>query len=194
MFTKQKYCGMFTLSSSSIVGLQTFRVNSLYDPDFTSGGHQPYGFSVLCGATSSGAATQPYHSYTVFGLSYKISVTAGHYIIAAIGISDVTAAWSGSTADRIIEQPGTIWKNRSNNTLPAVFTGYLDVARLFGVSRTKLFSDDQYSAIYNQNPAQCWYLNIATQDSDLATSTTAEVAVELIYHVKFWDPNTLATF
>jgi len=193
-YTRQKYTMITALTSDATVGLQTFRINALYDPDYTSVGHQPYGFTNLCGATGSGAASQPYHSYTVFGVSYKISILAGHYIIGAVGVSNVAAAWSGSTADRVIEQPGTVWDLRANNTLPMVFEGYLDVAKLAGVSKTKLFTDDQFSAIYNQNPTNTWYLNIATQDMDLATSTTAEVCVELVYHVKFWDPNTLATF
>jgi len=45
---KLRYCMTTTLDATSATRvLQQFRANSLFDPDFTSGGHQPYGFDTL---------------------------------------------------------------------------------------------------------------------------------------------------
>jgi hypothetical protein len=39
-----RYWDIFSLASSTVPSLQVFRLNGPYDPDYTGGGKQPYGW------------------------------------------------------------------------------------------------------------------------------------------------------
>lgn len=71
LFTKFKYAGNFQLNCSTggIPGSRVFRMNSLYDPDLTGAGTQPYLFDQL---VTSQDGTGLYQRYTVFASKIEV--------------------------------------------------------------------------------------------------------------------------
>jgi hypothetical protein len=182
-------------SGGAVVGNYTLRANSIYDVDFTGAGHSPTGYSELIGSAASGAATQPYRSWVVRGLEYHISGVSSDYCVYAIGVTNASSAWSSTSIDRIMSQYGVSWHQRGPQApTPCRFTGYIDIAKAFGVDPAKLRNDDTYSGTYNTNPTNVLFLQLAHQDSDLSSVETTHWAIELVFDVELYELNTLQTF
>jgi len=171
-----------------------FRLNGLYDVDFTSAGHSPYGFDLLLASPAGSLAQAPYQRYTVMSCEYKVSNTTGGYCNFGLSVSNATAAASSTTMDRIMGQPGAVWRVGTLYTEPVVFTGRLDIADLLGVTKEKLMVDDAFSGTYNSNPANMVNLLLSAQDVDLSSSFVGHWQIELVFEARFWEPNTLTVF
>lgn len=191
---KLKYTAMGTYTMGATAGTYVFRLNGLYDPDFTSTGHLPYGFDLLLGAPAGGLASAPYQRYTVISCDYKVTNTTGGYCNFAVTVSNASGATGATTLDRIMGQPGSVWKVGTLYSEPVTFTGHLDMAELFGVTRQKLMTDDVFSGTYNSNPSNTMFLCISAQDVDLYTASAGHWQVELVFEARFWEPNSLTVF
>lgn len=183
-----RYAGTFTLTTggAGVMGTQqAFRLNNLYDPDYTGSGHQPYGFDQIyplyqkyqvnkCKATliwmTSGGTAELIGAYKC-----QVNSNAGNL--------------TGITCDYATEQPQTstviISGEGNNRVVEQNFT--ISIPKLFGIKKTE-YKDDayisqNYSGSEPVNPA--WLIISAGSPSAIAGQTVL-CQVILEYHATFF--------
>lgn len=192
--TKLPYADLFTLSSktlSSAFGTeQAFRLASLYDPDFTNAGHQPYSFDQIISW---------YNQYQVKRAKIKLTFSDpssdGMFVGVFIkGLND-TATLVNATISQATERPN-VWIAPLNNTgsQKITYTKEIDLAAFAGLTRAQW--DNSFAttgALINANPLYTPYLMIAVADSNSpASASTCKCQVELMFDATFFERITPA--
>lgn len=161
----------------------TFRMNSIFDPDYTSTGHQPMGHDQY--------ATL-YHRYLVLGAKMTVqfvttgtTVGTGGNIVGLRFDKDATAS-----ADIIdtIEHSDTKYRVLSSSESSAgkvTITQNFSTKKFFAVKRY----DQDHSAIMSNNPARLAYCHMfcGPLETGIDTSKVA-CLVTINYLVKFSEP------
>lgn len=180
--TKLIYADVITLTTPAGAGATqyySFRMNSCYDPDLTSTGHQPQWWDQL---------TTVYNNYRVKGSKitatfspYTVSLTgavAGPYIVGITTSS--TSTLSASSPYALVEDANGVNamlgdKSGGNNikTMSNTFSPLRDL----GVAS----DDGDLSAVYNANPSRQFYAHVWCKDvaSIVASVITVHVKLEL---------------
>lgn len=186
--TKMKYAEAVVLSGTGLRSYQ-WNLNSLFDPNRTGTGHQPYGFAQLCGSTSL------YNRYRVFAARYVLSVANDTYNIhyAALPANGNTLPISNVSEAR--ENPRCQYNVQNPNGTLKRLTGKVNLPALTGRTKQQYMSDDRYQAQYNATPDETMTLNIYCQgmndDTGVSMSHTVNILIE--YYVEFFDPNNVDT-
>jgi hypothetical protein len=187
---------MATVTGSATVGLvgnvQKYSLNSLFDPDVTGVGHQPYGFDQLC--TSTG----PYSRYKVIGCKVKITAVCPDNLVYLytqlvnpvetydISQKDVAEA-TEKPAVRVDFIPARGAQHKVINfSIP-------NLSALFQWDKATFDLDmGQTTGPYNGNPGTQCYLALAAAYPTVE-SRAIDLLVELEYDTIFYDRYTLAT-
>jgi hypothetical protein len=172
------YLNLGTVTSGSTF-LTVFRLNSIFDPDKTNTGHQPYFYDT---------ASLIYNKYVVLSCNWRVCVPSTsqvlEYCVAAVNGS--FPALSGSADFQTMsEYPCAEIKPCSG--VPSVLSGRIDNWVLTGKTKAKYLSDDVYAALFSASPAEGMELGIMTFNVD-ASSATHRISVELNYKVQCYDP------
>lgn len=180
-FVKLPYTETFNISAASYVDT-IFRGSSVYDPYFTGTGHQPLGYDQLVAL---------YGKYTVMGCKVQLTVMSTNSAVTGsdVQFSIVASNDSGGfvSYDLVSETPYNKTRYIGNaSTGPRTISSYYSSAKILGVSKQKLVSDDEFSAAYNTNPNHNWYIHFFISDLT-ADNLICTYKVKLIYYVKFWD-------
>lgn len=177
--TKHKYSTAMVLSSGNSYSW-LFNLNSLYDPDRTGVGHQPYGYDQL--------ATL-YNRYRVIKCSYTIngiqSDTPGASIrIAAQPSNDII---SYSDLSSMVESPRTkfICQGSAGSPLKTLH-GWSYIPSLMGRNKAQYMADDRYSADVGSSPQEYAILQIKGATS-VDTGASINVMVTLEYTTEWYD-------
>lgn len=129
LFTRFSYVtrtSLTTVANNSAVE-ESYRMNSLFDPEVTIGGGQPRYFDTLCGANNTSA---PYSEYIVMGakiqVKFNVEGNTNAFNNATVGIrfrqSTITAS-SGLTYENMSTLPDVIMKNINGKSTAAQWTG-----------------------------------------------------------------------
>lgn len=186
-FCKMRYCETFTKSvgTAGVFGtIQKMNLNSLYDPNNSGGGHQPYGFDQMAAL---------YNKYMVNRADVTIEFINPNAdgLVAGVMVlpSGSTSSLAGISADIIKEQP-TSWTRPVQNTgsQKAIFKSSFKLNQLEGLSKIQWAAGyDQYGALVSGNPALMPTIQFASA-SDTASSVDYLFArILIIYHVRFYD-------
>lgn len=193
MITKFKYGDQQTLTSAAgVVANTVYRLNSINDPDFSFGGHQPMWYDQFLGAS---AASAPYKNYRVLNSTIKVTfsyLTAPATVAvnqgpALVGIVPSTSSTllASSTA-QLLETDAASTKflgdKAASNNIRVLYASY-NPQRDLGLD----IGDDTISALYNANPTQAFYAHVLKIDS-VGTSTVIAY-VELEYTVELFQRN-----
>jgi len=174
-----------TLTSSAINLTPTYnyRLNSIYDPDYTGIGAQPYWRDQLAAI---------YNRYRVLGA--KISVTFANSPVTdttttqgpfLVGIQNSnTNALNNASSAGLLCSPNTVCKTLSKETGPVTCSMTYSPAQVFG--KAGQWSDDLAAGIGN-NPARGYLATLfASNDgSNAVLSVVAHVVIE--YYVELSD-------
>lgn len=187
---KFRYAELVTLATTSSVNTAStysYRLNSLYDPNYTGTGHQPYQFDQL---------TPIYNNYIVYRTGFKVTfradfTTNGVFAGASVfADTNVTDSASGKTLSELREKavtqvrPIATQDNRQNYTS---LQALVEMHRVFGLSKVAYEGElDQYGAVYNASPSRTAYLELCIVDPGANTSSDCMVDVELEYHCKLY--------
>lgn len=172
-----------TGSTSGVFGNEyRFRLNSLYDPDYAGGGHQPYGYDQFNGV---------YQKYRVDKCSWRISFTtpgASNDVLCALTVSPGTSAtMSGVTIYKPLE-----WPNSSHGYLSStgtrlcVLQGSADLQDIVSVPKAKYVAEENFGAEVTTNPVQVCLLSISCCSPSNNTSQAVSIIVELDYQATLY--------
>jgi len=166
---KLRYSTVFggATTSGAITSTQVFRANDLFDPDFTSTGHQPMGFDQMMVFFN--------HFVVVWA---KITIVAKNTTASAPTVclridADSTPL---TVIDRIVEIGGCVTEvleakggYGADKTLVLV----ADIAKLQGVNRSAVTSDPSLQGSASASPAECSYFHITMWDTAGVTGSMA---------------------
>lgn len=151
-------------------------MNSIFDPDRTGTGHQPYGYDTL--ATI-------YQKYRVFAFRYRITLiteAAGEpitWIVTPQNHADAATAVSLA-----MEEPRSISKI-SQLGIRTTFRGKVGLPRIVGQTSAQYKAGDYYSSAIAASPAEIICLRL-TSFSAAAVTFIYTITVE--YFVELFDP------
>jgi len=186
--TTMKYAEAVTVSQAGMASYK-WRLNSLFDPNLTGVGHQPYGFDQLCGPVGSAL----YNRYRVISCKYVITATSDSANIqyAALPaneslslINNVSEARENPKAKYTVYNPGGTMR---------MLKGTVSIASLMGRTKAQYMADDNYQATYAANPAELAILNVYVQglNDDPAFNANPTINILLEFQVEFFDRHTL---
>lgn len=173
--TKMKYSETFTLSLANSYQY-VFNLNSIYDPNRTGVGHQPYGFDQLAGI---------YNRYRVFKTSYVINGYSAAVPIryGCIVSNDVPPL---NNVSELAENPRAQTRVQIPGGATTVIKGSASLPSLVGRNKQQYMADDRYQADVTTSPAELALLTV-TGGTMTDTSTDILVTITMVYHVEFFD-------
>jgi len=180
-----KYAEPFTMTTgnNAFGSQQALRLNSIYDPNFTGGGHSAYAYAEL---------SARYGKYRVDSITWRITLTTPgsthDQFIAATIAPNTSGGISGAAIYNPLEDPSCTWGLMSSQgDRRAVIGGMRQLNKICGVTREKYEADDTYSSNMGTNPAQAIYLAFATASADGTDNLGSSAMVEIIYNVWCYD-------
>lgn len=185
MVATLRYCTTVTITQAVAgIGNTNFATNSIYDPDLTNLGHQPYGHDTYSGI---------YNQYTVLKSRLKMTPTlssASTAITYGVGIEAGTV--TAGAVDVWAERPTYIV--RGNNQAYAMLGNQ---PLIITWDRNKRFPhNDTYrdlSAPFGANPSEIEVFNIMAQKADGSALGTVYLFVEIDYLVEMYEPKDLGS-
>lgn len=186
MDVKLRYCWQNGLSTpgvgfSGTFGTeQVFRLNSLFDPDLTGTGHQPFGFDQL---------TPIYGRYVVSGVDVDIEFFNSNSddLIAAFTIQSGqnTTALAGSTIESAVERQSVMVRSvPTTGQNRWKYTEHFPIHAIEGQVPGIVYRDDAYQSLVNSSPINQCYLRLAAACS-VANGKLVQCQVVLTYHARF---------
>lgn len=154
-----------------------FNLNSVWDPERTGVGHQPYGRDTY--------ATM-YNKYRVFKCAWRIDIVASNYCRTVV----IPQNHANTTGNRTLlaEFPRAIIKHQTTAGVPMKFVGHCYLPGIAGVTSRTYAGSDDYAAAMGTSPAEVMTLNVAVTSSASAGSITFEGNITLTYWVEWFDP------
>jgi len=170
------------LLQSTVAGDQVFSLNSVYDPDITGLGHQPYGRDTYAAL---------YNRYRVFAVSGSVSSSclSGQTGIVSLVATNSAALLTNQTL--VSEMP------HSRKQLIAVgqvktMKFKFNLPRINGSTSTAYKSDDRFQSLVNNNPTEIMCMHLLSTDALGGPTTTLYNDITINYHVEWFDPVPLA--
>jgi hypothetical protein len=164
---------------------QVFRLSSLYDPDFTNAGHQPYGFDQMAAL---------YRKYLVRSVEFEITVVNPSedaiLVAAMIQPSAGSQVLTGNTADTMVERPNVVTKILNNTGEQRIIIRQPKFALhlLEGVSRDQFENDlSDYGADTATNPNLTPYLRMAIASLKGDASASVQYMVKIVFSAHFYE-------
>jgi len=181
-----------TTGATGIVGAtQRMRLNSIFDPDLTGTGHQPYGFDQVFGVF--------YRKYWVsHAKATMLATTVGgsaEVMIAFQVAADGFLTLAGVTPTFVAEQSAvcTFPLSASGNSRTRAISVTTDMARLFGVP-AKQYRDSEslYAALYTANPVQGAFLEVGAYSPSGVGAEAFNLQIVVEYTIEAFEPATLS--
>lgn len=188
-----RYAETFSLSTGAagILGTsQVMRLNSVYDPNSTGTGHQPYGYDQLSAF---------YQSYIVHACRYRlICSTIGGTPEVAVAFQVLptgTNLLTGTSVDAATEKSMAVVfpVGPSGNARTREVSGAVQLYKVMGVTPQQYLNDlSQFAALISANPSTTLYLEVCIGSYSGTAGETLAVQIVLDYDVEFFQPVTMA--
>jgi len=178
MRTTLRYSETYQRTGLAVYDYQ-FRLNSLFDPNYTGGGHQPKGFDQLAAF---------YQRYRVYNVRWEVlqwstnSAMASHLVVVPTNSS--TSYTDASDAIEATYAKHTI----TYMYQPKKLAGVVGLAALNGKTHVAYASDDTTQALVSTNPSEVLNLHVFSEALDGSTTLVLYQTVTLLYDVEFSDP------
>lgn len=181
--TKMKYSEQVNTDAN---GQYRFNLNSIYDPNSTGTGHQPYGYDTL---------STLYNRYRVISCGWRIQVNwqanqnAQPVLVGAIPANEALTFLSLA---ELRENPRAKYINQNYGAETIALTGKSYIPSLVGRNKAQYMADDRYQALINSSPNELAILNVVTGPNGLDSPASATIQIVLEYTVEFFDIKHLA--
>lgn len=186
---KMKYAEIRTVAGPIGGGLVQYNwnLNSIYDPNLSGIGHQPYGYDQLADL---------YNRYRVFRVDYAISAyntdgSVNYSVIAALPANEALTGTLG--VSEIMENPRAKYITQAPNAALKVLKGSISLPSLVGRSKAQYLADDRYQAQWASSPAEQAVLNVmagtisGSGGNGGSATNTMNLSISLVYHVECFD-------
>lgn len=176
-FCKMKYSESVTSDAN---GHFYFNLNSIFDPNRSGIGHQPYGRDTL--------ATL-YNRYRVIACGYRIQVLRNPADSLTIGLGAIPANEQLLFAgfDEIRENPRAKYVVSVPTANMPVLSGKVYIPSLVGRTKSQYMADDRYQAQENASPQELAILNILTANAGGIPLSGYPISIVLEYTVEWFD-------
>jgi hypothetical protein len=171
-----------TTAGVGVPSLQSFRMNSIFDPDLTGVGHQPLGHDEF---------TPFYTKYTVTGIRYAVTYSnqsTTDYADVAVCLRPNTNGYG--TMSTVLEssyvQRAVLGPEGGANNIRTI-RGTCTVAKIRGVPTQKVINENEYSAQIGANPVLQPTLQIYVENQNTAAAITVNVRTDITYFVQLYD-------
>lgn len=180
-----KYTDTFQLSNTSgVLSEYKYRANSVFDPQYSVGGHQPFGFD---------QRAQFYNHYQV--ISSKISLRAMPPVSHTLN-NMVVGAYISDDATAYTDWTTYLEAGRGSHALMSSVN--TETTRTFGSSFSKktffgpVVDNGDTSATVTANPTEGAFFHIWQQPADkVATVGEITYIVNISYRVRFFEPKDI---
>lgn len=179
--TKMKYSD--TVAVTTLQNTFAFNLNSVFDPNRTGVGHQPYGHDTLASL---------YNRYRVISCGWRINValgTSGSPI--QVGCMPANEVLTITSINELRENPRAKYILQNPGSGSVYLSGKSYIPSLVGRTKNQYMADDRYQAQVGASPSELAILNlIATDAFDAPIALTLQVLLE--YTVEWFDVKHLA--
>lgn len=182
MVAKIRYADNVALSNTS--GVSTtyqFRATSVFDPDYTGAGHQPYGHDTY---------GTIYNHYIVLKSTFTCTPTTpfnGRLIVQTTDDQTISSDLNGNTGAELKDSTVV---TQSNATMPSTARVYYDRDKWFSKRDQTQFS----SADFGANPAENVFYNIQMYGAGPTTTVgTTYFYIYIEYIVEMWELKDLGS-
>lgn len=175
-----------TTGTAGAVGtVKQYRLNSLYDPELTDAGHQPYGYDTLTTIYNR----YKVHSVEVTALFTIIGSTADLTPVLHFMPSSATTSMVGFTPEQALEKPGTQGLLLpSSGARKAVWKGRFPISTLLGMSpREFLANTEDTSSVVSTNPAKVPILEVGMCSLNATAGEGCAFSLTFIFDCEFLD-------
>lgn len=186
---KLSYCETFNIYSGTagVFGTpQKMNLNSLFDPNNTGGGHQPYGYDQI---------TPLWAKYRVNAVLVYIEFSNPDYDGTVAGVMVQPSTGTGSLvgiSPDIIREQSTSWISSPLSTSGEQirkFKQYINLAKLEGLTKAQYNAKDIYVGLVggSSTPTSMPSLMFATAQDTSTTSAYLSARCEITYYCTFFD-------
>lgn len=154
-----------------------FRINSIFDPDLTSIGHQP---------STHDQYEVMFETYCVTACRFNLSLMNDDSSPKVGGFYVSDRDDTSSVFDTLIEQGTTEWKvmgGEDGGPACVNFNAYVDICKLMGLSYSQYTSSPSYITTFGSNPSDIAYLNIIATDKSTGSLGNVYGYIELEFTV-----------
>lgn len=171
--TKMKYSETFALNAGNAYTFN-YNLNSIFDPNRTGIGHQPYGHDTM---------QTLYNRYRVIAASWVLSFYSGGSVVrvATIPLNELVTPTGG--VSEICENPRSRWALQIPGGNTKLIKGKCYIPSLVGRSKEQYMADDRYQAAFGSSPSELAILGIygannADGGADIQCTLTLTYKVE----------------
>lgn len=180
-FCKMAYSDNWTLATTSGTAKGwMFNVNSLFDPDESGVGHQPYFYDQLSAI---------YNAYVVTACKIEVTGTASSNCSVTLRPTTSPAVPSNLTLE--MERPNCKKAFFTSTGNGKKISNYTTCAALFGRSKSAITDEDDFRGA-GGNPSQRGYWALCIQHPDQASIVSIYVNIKITYYCKWMNLKVLS--
>lgn len=177
--TKMKYSETFTLNLGNSY-TQIMNLNSLFDPNSTGVGHQPYGFDQL--ATI-------YNRYRVISTNYVVNAYNNSSAIR-YAVLPCNSLPPINNVSEVCENPRAKFRVQIPGGSTTCIKGKAYLPALMGRTKQQYMADDRFQAQSTAGPAELALLYITGQTL-IDGTTDIQLCITMDFLVEWFDPNPI---
>lgn len=144
-----------TTVATGATGQFIFNLNSLFDPDRTGVGHQPYGFDPIANL---------YNRYRVIACGWRIhnptAPTGTPVIVASLPSNDLGIVTSNTGL--MLEHPRCKYITTNPGATPLTLKGKAYLPKMMGRTKAQYMADDNYQSFVTGSPNELGLLYLQT--------------------------------
>lgn len=168
--------------NTNALGHYTFSLNSIFDPNTTGVGHQPYGHDTF---------QTLYNRYRVISCQYRVIANKNNDTLQIVALP-ANAGYAYTTASEYKENPRCFYKTQAPGGEIQSVSGLVRIPSLVGRTQAQYMADDRYQAEFGASPQEAAVLNLGVFNGSDQPLNAVPLNVELVYTVECFDIKNLA--